>query len=84
MTIKNGKVLTVVVSKSGNVQKKVPYTTYVLTGKIVKIFLLQRRYWEEKKGGTEGNSANSHNFTLKDLHEAKMLERSLEQLNKFR
>ena len=58
--IKGWKGLTDVVCKSGNVQKKVPYTTHVLTGKIVKIFLLQRRYWEEEKGGKEGNAANSH------------------------
>ena len=58
--IQDGKGLTVAVCKSENVQKKVPYTTYLLTGKIAKVFLLQRRYWEEKKGGKEGNSANSH------------------------
>ena len=52
--IQDGKGLTVVVCKSENVQKKVPYTPYLLTGKIAKIFLLQRRYWEEEKGGKEG------------------------------
>ena len=52
--IKDGKGLTIVVCKSENVQKKVPYTPYLLTGKIAKIFLLQRRYWEEEKGGKEG------------------------------
>ena len=52
--------MTDVVCKYENVQKKVPDTTYLLTGKIAKIFLPQRRYGEEKKGRKEGNSADSH------------------------
>ena len=42
--IKDRKRLTVVVWKSGNVQKKVPHTTYQLTGKIDKISQLQGRH----------------------------------------
>ena len=38
--IKGRKRLTVVVCKSENVQKKVPYTTYLLTGKKAMMFLL--------------------------------------------
>ena len=53
------KGLTVVVCKSENVQKKVPHTTYQLTGKIA---------WKEdieRKRGNEDKSLSCTNFTLK-------------------
>ena len=49
--IKDWKGLPDVVCKSENVQKKVPYTTYLLTGKIAKIFLFKEDIERKKREG---------------------------------
>ena len=45
--------MTVVVCKSENVQKKVPYTPYLLTGKIAKIFLFKEDIESKKREGND-------------------------------